>query len=371
MKLPASKAHMWGSPTGCPAWATMAVGYPENKSESMREGASAHQLASELITHCAPLWDDWKGKQSVSGIPYTEAMFEGAKMYSEDILACLEDSGCLGINHPFTASKVSTLNTGKCDAFIHDIDSGVLWIWKYQFGYTPAEVFENWTLLNVACGLLESFKEPHGVHTVTMRIVQPRAFHQDGPVREWSIHISELNKYANILRTGANNSLDPKAKAQSASHCKRCTARHTCPASLKSGLTLYEVATQSTPLSLSPEALSVQYGIVKRASEQLEGIKAGLEEQITETLKNGSSIPGYILGTSRTHPKWRHKVDEVIKIGKEAGLDLRKKEVITPIQARKLGIDPETLNENTYIPQGKEKIISEPTDTLTKKVFIG
>jgi hypothetical protein len=67
--------------------------------------------------------------------------------------------------------------------------------------------------------------------------------------------------------------------------------------------------------------------------------------------------------------KWNKPVAEVIALGKMYGKDLQKKaEVITPVQAAKLGIDTTVLAEYTVVPNTGLKLVPD-NENKVKRLF--
>lgn len=267
--------------------------------------------------------------------------------------------------------RIHPLSHGTVDCFLYDPKTRDLYIWDFKYGYGLVEVFQNWQLINYAAALFDEFNF-NGLDdqtiTVHFRIIQPRGFHPDGPIREWTVKGSDLRADFNILKMNAAKALSNDAITQSGAHCRYCPARHACRTALDAGMQLYELANKTTPLNLSPEALGVQYAIVKRAREQLEYLESGLSEEIKSRLRGGQRVPGFHMEPGRGRESWERPIKEIRLLGELMGVELGKDEVVTPFQARKLGIDSAILDRYVSIPKRGNKLVAD-AGSQAKRIF--
>lgn len=370
--LPPSAAGIWGKPDGCTGWVLMAQSYPEiESSEEALEGEASHEIASELINYMSrgvystpP--EEFVGEEASNGVIYDIDMFNGAKLYAENVGEVMRETGVFGGEYFGTeakvlASRIHELSYGTTDQFIFARQLGRLYVWDYKFGFEPVDAFECWQLINYVAGICEKY-DIDGIEdqniTVHMRVVQPRAHHRDGVIREWVIKLSDLRGYFNTLHANAHTSLSNNAVIRTGSHCKHCQARHACPAALKAGLGLYEVAMQPLPMDLSPEALGVQYAIIHRARKHLESLEKAFYEQVKFTVKKGELVPNCSVVMGYGNLAWNEPAEKVIELGNQHGYVLQKPiDVITPTQAIKLGFDESIIKQHTNKPKSGLKVV--------------
>lgn len=352
--IPPSSAGIWGKEGGCTAWVTMNQLYPETEqSQESLEGEASHEIGAGLIAlaKVGLLNGDnasaWVGKTATNGIVFNEAMHEAASLYAHDVYDVMCKSGVfggdnLGIEHHIEAPQIHELSQGTLDAFVFDHKKGHLYIWDYKYGFEVVEAFENWQLMNYAAGLLNKL-QINGIHDqhlrVHLRVAQPRAYHRDGPIREWVVNASDLRPYFNQMHSNAHKALSDNATENTGNHCKHCPGRHACESSLKAGIQLYEAASAPVPVELSNMALGTQLSLIKRAINHLECLKTGFETQISLKLRSGQNVHGWNLEDTFGRQKWDKSFKEVSTLGDIMGVDLRKQEAVTPNQAIKLGID--------------------------------
>lgn len=357
--------------------------YPETESSvESREGTASHEIGAQIIEdarlakhgHTAK---DWIGISASNGVVFTEEMFDSAKMYADDVIAVMRRTMVVGgdnlrIEQRVEIPRVHAINWGTPDCSLYHLAGNTLYLWDFKHGREVVEAYENWQGIDYVGGLLDLLDINGHLDQKTkvrIRIVQPRAFHRDGPIREWVILASELRAHINILHNNAHKALGPDAEFHTGPHCKHCPGRHACDAALKAGMGLYEVTTKPVPIELSPEALGVQLSIVVRALKQLEYLESGFKEQVTSLIRSGKLISGWTMEPSFGNEKWDKPVEEVIALGDMLQIDLRKPvDAITPNQAKKLGIDEAVITAYSIKPRTGLKIVPD-NGNKAKQVF--
>lgn len=375
--LAPSSGHIWGSLNGCTGWPLMSAQYPQlEESQDAKDGTASHEIGKELIYEMSRGILNTTFKRFDNG-SFTKEMFDCAKIYADDVAEIMRSTGIfggrnIGIEKRVECKYIHAIIFGTPDAWIYDHKNKRLYIWDYKFGHRIVEIFEMWQLIIYLAGLFDYLKINGIVNqqiTVHMRIVQPRAFHSDGIIREWKIKACNLRRYFNILQDRAIEALGPNSVTRSGPHCRDCSARHVCSAALQSGINLYEVASQPIPTELSPLALGVQLSIVKRAIKQLECIESGLTGQVEGSIRNGINTPGWLMQSGRGKEAWTKSTEEVIALGDMLDNDLRKpEETITVNQARIKGISNEVLKEYSERKRTGLKLVPDDGNKL-KRLF--
>lgn len=368
--IPPSAAGIWGKPDGCPGWVTMACMFPETDEhkQAAAEGEASHEIAELLMKKatragCGDTLD--VGSIASNGTIVTAEMVDGAKLYADDFIREYQNRVCkggisYGIESKVSAPNIHAESYGTVDAWLYDPKTAELLIWDYKFGFLVVEVFENWQGINYAGGLvpmlgIDGVKDQYT--QIRFRIAQPRAHHSDGPIREWAVTASDLRAHFNILSANAYKALSAEAVCNTGSHCRYCQARHGCAPALKAGLGLYEMASAPVPVELSVEALGYQLSIITRAAEQLKALKSGYEAQVESLVRKGTDVPGWSLIPATKREVWTRPNNEVINIGDMMGLDLRKDVILTPNQARQMGLESSILEAFSERPSGGLKLV--------------
>lgn len=373
--LPPSSAKIWSRCTG---WVGMAQKVPDLREddETALAGEASHQIGEKLIHRGIKNLTDpveWVGAIADNGVVINEEMVEAAELYAEDALRIFKAAELVGggisygIESKVQIPTIHELCFGTTDKWLYAPIPDELIIWDYKFGFLIVEAFENEQALCYLSGLIKLL----GLNPQTrvrVRIVQPRAAHSEGPIREWSFLVAQVQGQLSNLAAKAKIAMSSDAKLQTGSHCRYCHARYACPEALKAGMGYYEMAGYPVPVTLSPEALGLQNAIVTRAIEQLTGLKTGYDEQIKALQKTGTVIPGWGLEPAVGRETWSRSVEEVVQLGDLMQKDLRKPGVKTPNQARKLGIDDEVITAYSHRPNNGVKLVQDD-GTLARRIF--
>lgn len=375
--IPPSSAAAW---VACTGWAMMNQAFPEGEeSEASKEGTASHEVAANMVTGLAhggagyPKRDETIGSMAENGVLINDEMYDGAEMYAEEMLRIMRESNVFspGIEQRVKAPRIHELSEGTPDFELFDVRNGVLYIRDYKFGRRFVSEYENWQLINYAAGLLDR-AGVDGIGDqytfVDFGIVQPRTYHADGPIRSWRVQASDLRGFFNKLHAAANKNLDGSGVTTSGPQCRDCNARHGCPAALEAGVGLFEVVGQPIPSELPPEALAVQFAVIQRAKKQIEYLESGFEEQIQSLIRGGVNVPGYRVAQGKGRERWANPLDEVVALGDLLKIDLRKGAVVTPNEAKKLGIDAAVISAYSETPNTSLKVVADD-GARAKRIF--
>lgn len=362
----------------------MSQSFPETgETEHQRIGTAAHEVAAQYVESYArgAAYNPKIGDVTNDGVTIDDEMLEACEMYADDVRTVMIQAGTfampyLGIEQRLTMPRINSDSFGTSDCYIFDAKNRVIYVWDYKHGHDPVEVFENDQLINYVAGVVQKLKD----HTpfieeknfdarVVLRVVQPRSFHRDGPIREWSTTLGALQPHFARLHTAAAENMSGIAPTRSGPHCKYCQARHGCESALNSGMQLYEVASQALPLDLSKRALAVQLSIVTAARKRLSAIEDGLSQQVETMIRKGESVPGYMTQPKQGRESWSVPVEEIHALGDMMGIDLRKQSAVTPKQAVKLGIDKDVIS--AYSAKTTSGIEVVPEDDKKLRLIFG
>lgn len=374
--LPPSSAHIWGAPNGCTGWVKMMESVPEQEStEAALDGEASHEIGEQIIKRetGSGNWPVLKeGETASNGVVVTDEMIEGAELYAGNFLGVFWEHADIldikaGTETRVEINRVHQKCFGTVDAWLYDPAMNILYIWDYKFGHLFVEVFENLQAICYAGGLAREHSIPEDCKVV-FRIVQPRTFTSEGPVREWKTTMAGLLPYFTTLSTQAAKALSDRAELNTGPHCRYCDARFNCQPATQAGVGLFELAAKPLPMDASPELIGLQLSIVQRAAEQLKALGTGYEEQLKSLIKSGKAVPGWGVQPAEGREGWTCPVEQVISLGELLGLNLGKPGVVTPNQARKLGMDEATIGALSARKQNGLKLIKE-TGVKLKKLF--
>lgn len=374
--LAPSSAYIW---VHCAAHPGLAAQYPELETDAAREGTAVHELAYILIdmfrANPNTVEPSFIGTSMSNGVEITAEMEESARLYVEDAMATLRAANVYGGEHlalerRLDIPSVHMLNDGTPDLWMYDKNKHELFVWDFKYGHRWVDAWQNWQLLNYAIGVLDHLGMNGGVLgdqtlCVHLRVVQPRAYGYGGPIRTWSIWGHELRGYANQLHDAAERALLPDPPAQTGPHCQFCPARGHCSKALEAGLTLFEAAGTPAVLDPTPQALGFQLSLVRRAIKALEALDTAYATQVEQLLAAGKLVPGWGMGTSVGHNYWTAPFEEIKALGELFGVSLAEQKLVSPAQAKKLGIDADVIKQYTARLSSTKLVPDNTTRALT------
>lgn len=248
-----ARAHAKLSPSGaarwlaCPGSIRLAEGMPDKRSSFAAEGTAAHTLAEiclnekcdadrfldrvvdieEGTLHLAAFIDD---VDNVRYFEVTEEMAEAVQAYLDYIRSFdITEDDVLEIESELDLTHVADEMFGTGDGLIYLADEAHLIVADYKHGKGVAvEPKENKQLLTYAVGAIRRYHN-RPLAKVTLAVIQPRAHHKDGPVREWETDPLTVIEFEDVLRQGAVATEAEDAPLVSGDHCKFCKAAAICP----------------------------------------------------------------------------------------------------------------------------------------------
>lgn len=378
----------------CPLSTVLEQRFPETEtSEASAEGTGAHWVLAEALGGRTVQ----QGDTTPNGLIVTDEMIDGATMAAEDVEFILRCYGRLLsdaiVETPLTIPRVHEQCWGTPDVravavgpplgYPPGVASSVsnsvfelwsfpaihLFVWDFKFGHEPVEVYENQQLIDYVCGYATELRLPDDQAVVChLRIVQPRAFHKDGAVREWVVRLSDLRALINRRSNAAHEALSGNARARTGPECKHCRARHACKAAQAEALAAADYVKGFQPLELDPGALGLELAILERAEVMLNARLSGLREQALAVMRRGQRVAFHDIERSPGRIVWRRPLAEVKAVGQAMGFELTKEKLITPKQATELGLDPAIVKSLSGHNPGEAKLVPDNNDK-TRRIF--
>lgn len=281
-----------------------------------------------------------------------EEMVEGCELTIEEIERWYSrvDGDELLLETRLDMSWIHPKLFGTGDILIYKRRTKQLIVLDYKYGSGHVvEVDDNPQVLTYGVGAAKMF-EREGVDQVVLVIVQPRAFHRDGPVRRSNVDFIDLAIFEGLLSEAARKTDDPDAPLMAGEHCKFCPAAWGCQT-----LRLYNldvIGIKSTAIRLGKMQLTERHmpklseitperlGRIVREVQIIEGwLRRVMQHAHSEAL-DGRVPDGCKLVDKRAYRKFTIGEDEIIATLDLEGLSeedyMKEPELVTLTQLEKV-----------------------------------
>lgn len=322
-----------------------------------KQGIAAHDLAARCLQKSGV--DAWEliGEEAANGEKFTAEMAEAVQVYLDcvrPVMALAADDTQIMIEFPISAPAIHSDFYGTVDLAVilrgdafHD--EQILDVTDYKHGEgIVVEVEDNPQAMYYAFGLLQVYTE---VHRVRLRIVQPRAFHPDGPIRMWETTADAIRAWAKDILVPAMQRAELDLDLDPGPWCRFCPAKLVCPMLTH----LFGAAATCNPaeiINLSDAAISRSYQYLKAVDFYTKALK----EEALRRLNTGAEIDGIKLVNQRANRIWKIEAPEIFKarFGAKA---MTEPELRSPAQMEELGDDAKTLvKQYAYTPSSEANL---------------
>ena len=305
----------------CPGSLEAEAPFPNESSPYAELGTAAHELGEFCLVNGHEDAFAFIGQEH-NGHKVDDNMARAVQVYIDYIrdVAATEPNICR-YEKRFSLDKLDPPMPmfGTADCIIYGKESGTLYVIDYKHGQGIAvEVEDNAQLKYYALGAILEIGEKAPVNKVITVVVQPRAMHHDGPVREYSYSRDDIMDFGTDLIDAAHAAMKPDAPRISGAHCTFCLAAGTCSALRNNALEIAqdEFGTVRNINDLSPQEIA---DFLQRVPLIEEWIKS-LRRHANNLLDTGAALPGYKLVEKRPTRRWRVE-EEVVAWATEEGLD--------------------------------------------------
>ena len=217
------------------------------------------------------------------------------------------------VNVPCTAAPGEA--DGHCDAAVYSPAGRVLYVIDYKHGEGVAkDVKDNRQAMQYAAGFLYGDNSPvdyRQIDTVTLVIIQPRAFHPEGSPREYSVTPADIMVYLQQLNEVVEDCVKPDAPlVPDTSYCNFCDARSTCPALEAKALSMVSntfASVKDVTISKFPDPKNLdvhRLSQIKQAATYFNTWMNGVNSHIHELLVGGIEVPGFKLVEAMPRRVW-------------------------------------------------------------------
>ncbi len=180
---------------------------------------------------------------------------------------------------------------------------------------------------------------------VRLTIVQPRAFHLDGPIRTWETTVGEIVHWAEDVLMPAMSAAEIDNDFNAGSWCRFCPAKLFCP--LLSGI--FGAAAKAVPEAI-PNFGAKRLGLEYQQRDAVKFYMKALEDEVLRRNNIGHTVPGTKLVQKQAKRVWKEGALEVVRdtLGAEA---FTSPELKSPAEIEKVGPTAKALvKEYAYTP---------------------
>ena len=315
------------------------------------EGNAAHWLAEQMFNGAAA----HAGLTAPNGYVITDDMVEHVSQYVSAL-----DCGEMECDTSYAGSGWEV--RGRADHLA--ARDGLLTIDDFKYGWRIVSPVRNWTLMSHAIGWC--IKHQQRPDRIVLRIHQPRPYHADGPLREWSCSFEELMGFYSQIEHRLSNPTDELVT--SLDHCAKCHALATCPAARHASMNALDVVGRVFSENLPKPVLTHEMELMRQALGMIEARKDAIEELVTHRIKQGEVFDGYVLERRHGQRRWKPGLTGAA-LSMAAGVDLSKDGIVTPAEAERRGVSKEAIAALTDRPLLDAKLKQIDVDARARAVF--
>lgn len=337
-KLSPSSAHRWTHCTASVSYIDSLLYVPSEDSPYAQEGTLAHETFATALGLPNPFEVEYRTPaekeflpRAIEWVQNIRYLHPKVRLYRE---IKVDPAPFVGTSHC----------KGTADVII-PVNFGPLYVADLKFGeHVAVDVVDNLQLILYALGALAKFELELGyIFTeVVIAILQPRAYHPDGSIREWRVSVSELRSAAKWVGDRAREALNPSKAVfapDSDGACRFCPAQGQCVALAEHSLAqardiftdiVDPNATYRDPQSLTPAELSFLL-------DSFVGMRRWMGEVSAHALsycKRGGTLPYYQLASKLGNRAWAVPEPELNKHFTKG--DLYELKLRSPAQVEKM-----------------------------------
>lgn len=324
----------------CPGSMNAEAKFPDTSSPYAELGTAAHELGEHCLLEDVEFANSMHG-ETFNGHVVDDNMSGAVQVYLDAIrrIRDLEGSHIFGVERRFSLEYLNPPIPmfGTADCVIYGKETGNLYIIDYKHGQGVAvEVPNNAQLKYYALGAVLKLGDKAPIKSVITVVVQPRASHRDGSVREWTYTKDEILDFGTDLIDAAYAATKADAPLIAGDHCKFCKASGSCPALRSTALAVAqdEFGAIVPMADITPD----EVGDYLTKIDLLEEWIKALRKHAYNLLETGQSVPGYKLVEKRPTRRWKNR-EEVAEWAALEGLDdddLYEKKLKSPAQLEKV-----------------------------------
>ncbi len=338
-KYSASGSAWWLACAGAPAFTKDMPPLPD--SPASKEGTTAHACLEMIMRHYKhPL-----AAMDMARKTYGAQMVVHAEIALKYIMRNKPKGADLLVEAESRLDFIEKGMYGTTDLAIVDLFD-TLTIIDYKYGHRIVEPKDNSQLIYYALGI--AHKYGFNFESVKLVIIQPRAEHPLGPIREHTMSMTELGSWEYIFANGVKackeaEEKDPKKylvpNGPGQDHCRYCPAAVDCPALSKRALEEAKADFSDDEFDLpsvqriSPQQLAATMNAIPKLETWIKAVRAYAFNHV----KGGGKLKGWKLVEKRGTRKWLNPEKAELLAKKRFGdLALTEPKLLSPAQLEKI-----------------------------------
>jgi len=329
---------------------------PETDEQEYRGlGVGAHEAGAHCVANGLDTWEicgqrfhdyeigepgqDAGGKERID--------FNAVQMYVNDVRQFVTPSATIYVEKRIGEDPAKRPHPdfyGTVDFAAYDTDETIVEDFKYGEGIV-VEPEGNEQMLYYAYGILVVRPHVRPDRVVRLRICQPRAFHVDGPIREWVTTAGEIMNWGETVLIPAMNAAEIDNDFDAGQWCRFCPAKLFCP--LLTGI--FGAAVKADP-NMVPNFSSKRLGLEYQQIDAVKFYTKALQDEVYRRLMHGTAVQGTKLVRKKSNRVWN--IEAPAKLAEKFGdLALTKPELKSPAEMEKVSPDAKKfVAEYAYHP---------------------
>lgn len=342
----ASSAERW---MNCPGSSILLneLKLPQSDEQDYRrDGVAAHEAAAHCLQQNLDTWEIVG--QEFHGVKIDKVIADAVQMYLDAVRADITPSATLYVEVRIGADPETRPHPnfyGTADAVVYDTDITTVTDYKHGEGIV-VEADNNPQLLYYAYGVLKTRTHVRSDRVVRLRIVQPRAWHEDGPIRECEPTAGEILQWGDTVLLPAMERAEIDNDFDAGKWCRFCPAKLFCP--LLTGI--FGAAAKANPNTI-PGFGNKRIGLEYQQREAVKFYMHALEDEVYRRNMLGNTVPGTKLVLKKANRIFKDGADALFR-ARFGAAAVSPAELKSPAQMAAIGPDAKKLVEQwAYMPQ--------------------
>lgn len=380
--LGGSGAYQWMK---CPGSIHLSKGVQDTESDYAIGGTVAHNLLEKCLNTKTDAWEFIGASDHQYDFKIDKETADAVQVAIDHISQTFPDAdqGNSWVEKFFHNKDFHPLMFGRVDFAFWSSREKHLHVMDYKHG-AGIEVNVPWNpqLMYYAVGLIADLDI--SPDRITIWVVQPRAFHYEGPIRQWTISNADLMTWAEskllpaMVLAGEVSLMAEKGKISDAeflekylhsgSHCRFCPARlpwsKFCPRLAKEMEELGGLMAKVDTATKLSNADNETLGALLSKFELAKIVQKAVREVAFVRAEKGQNIPGWKLAAARANREWKEEAEKILK--KEYGeRAYSKPELLSPAKIDALPKGKDFTKRYAFKPEAGLQLVPEDDNRPT------